>query len=220
MLDYGIFYEFIPFSDIDEEQPKTFGLDEVELGKNYAMVISTNAGLWRYLIGDTVKFTCLSPYRIKITGRTKHFINAFGEEVIIENAESAVTKACKMTNAIIDNFTAAPKYLDKENKGGHEWVIEFIREPDDMDEFISLLDNTLREINSDYDAKRYMDLALERPTVHAVPQGTFYQWMKKRDKLGGQNKGPRLSNDREYIDDILDSVSITGKNQSENFYGT
>jgi len=208
MLDYGIFYEFMPFSEIDKEEPKIIGLDQVELGKNYAMIISTNAGLWRYLIGDTVKFTNLSPYRVRITGRTKHFINAFGEEVIIENAEYAITKACKITNAIIENFTAAPKYLDKEHKGGHEWVIEFIREPGDMDEFISLLDNTLREINSDYDAKRYMDLALERPTVHSVPQGTFYKWMKKRGKLGGQNKVPRLSNDREYIDDILYSVSI------------
>ncbi|MEN7546558.1 GH3 auxin-responsive promoter family protein [Rapidithrix thailandica] len=203
MLDYGIFYEFIPIEEMDKEQPKALTLDEVELGKNYAMVISTNGGLWRYLIGDTVKFTSQTPYRIKITGRTKHFINAFGEEVVIENAETAITEACKITQARINNFTAAPIYLERGKKGGHEWVIEFIQSPSDFTLFVDTLDETLRKVNSDYDAKRYMDIALVKPVVHAAPEHTFYQWMKKRGKLGGQNKVPRLANNREYLDDLL-----------------
>jgi hypothetical protein len=203
MLDYGIFYEFIPVDDLENENPKAVGLAEVELGKNYAMVISTNGGLWRYNIGDTVKFTSLTPYRIRISGRTKHFMNAFGEEVIIENAEAAVTAACEQTNAIIDNFTAAPVFLEKGKRGGHEWLIEFKVKPQDLLEFANILDKTLRQINSDYDAKRKHDLALIGPKVHSVKEGTFYEWMKKRGKLGGQNKVPRLFNTREYVDDIL-----------------
>jgi len=206
MLDYGIFYEFVPMDQLDREHPDAITLDEVELGKNYAMVISTNAGLWRYLIGDTVRFTCKSPYRIRISGRTKHFINAFGEEIIVENAEVAVTKACEQTGAVIENFTAAPVYLEQGKRGGHEWIIEFRVMPRSMDEFNAVLDNTLRSINSDYDAKRAHDLALVAPKVHAVSEGTFYNWMKKRGKLGGQNKVPRLSNNREYIDDILEMI--------------
>ncbi len=206
MLDYGIFYEFVPSSEIDKENPKTIGLDEVKLGKNYAMLISTNAGLWRYNIGDTIKFTSLDPYRIKISGRTKHFINAFGEEVIIENAESAITEACNATSAIIDNFTAAPVYFDEGNRGGHEWIVEFKQRPNDEAKFNEVLDSALREINSDYDAKRYKDMALQPPIVHHVAEGTFYNWMKKRNKLGGQNKVPRLSNNREHIDDILEMI--------------
>lgn len=209
MLDYGIFYEFIPFEEIDNENPKTVTLDEVELDKNYALVISTNSGLWRYFIGDTIKFTSLSPYRIRITGRTKHFINAFGEEVVIENAESAITEACRQTNAIIDNFTAAPKYLSASESGCHEYIIEFVKEPDDLGKFLRCLDGTLRKINSDYDAKRQKDLALQPPQIHKVEKGTFYRWMKKRGKLGGQNKVPRLSNNREYVDDILEMISVT-----------
>ncbi len=208
MLDYGIFYEFIPFEEIGKEQPETLSLDEVEVGKNYALAISTNSGLWRYLIGDTIKFTSVNPYRIKITGRTKHFINAFGEEVIIENAEHAITKACDTTNAIIDNFTAAPIYLEENQKGGHEWIIEFIRKPDDMDRFINVLDETLREINSDYDAKRYQDIALAKPVVHSAKEGTFYNWLKSKGKLGGQNKVPRLSNDRQYVEEILEMMPV------------
>jgi hypothetical protein len=203
MLDYGVFYEFIPTSELDKESPKALCLDEVEIGKNYAMVITTNAGLWRYNIGDTVRFTSLSPYRIKISGRTKHFINAFGEELIVENAERAITEACKATGAVIDNYTAAPIYLSEGNKGGHEWIVEFIKKPTDLDTFTRVLDTTLREVNSDYDAKRVHDLALIRPTVHQVAEGTFYQWMKRRGKLGGQNKVPRLANNRDYVDDIL-----------------
>ncbi len=202
MLDYGIFYEFLP-TEASSSANETISLDEVEVGKNYAMIITTNAGLWRYNIGDTVRFTSKSPYRIRISGRTKHFINAFGEEVVIENAEAAITRACEGTGAIIDNFTAAPVFLTETKKGGHEWVIEFRRQPSSLDDFGRILDTSLREINSDYDSKRAHDLALIAPRIHSVKEGTFYSWMKKRGKLGGQNKVPRLSNSREFIEDIL-----------------
>jgi len=207
MLDYGVFYEFIPVEELDNEYPDAISLAEVEVGKNYAMLITTNAGLWRYNIGDTVKFTSVSPYRIRISGRTKHYINAFGEEVIIENAETAITKACEQTGAVIDNFTAAPIYLEKSKRGGHEWIIEFKTSPRDLNEFTHVLDETLRKVNSDYDAKRTMDIALVAPTIHSVAEGTFYNWMKKRGKLGGQNKVPRLSNSREFVEDILAMVA-------------
>jgi hypothetical protein len=207
MLDYGIYYEFVPVDQLENEHPKAVGLGEVELDTNYAMIISTNAGLWRYNIGDTIKFTSISPFRIKITGRTKHFINAFGEEVIIENAESAINKACEETHAVIDNFTAAPVFLEKGKKGGHEWIIEFKVKPKNLQQFSKILDESLREINSDYDAKRQHDLALLAPKINMVPPGTFYDWMKKRGKLGGQNKVPRLFNTREYVDDILQMLS-------------
>ena len=208
MLDHGVFYEFIPQEHIYKEDPKVIGLEDVELGKNYAIVISTNAGLWRYKIGDTVKFTSLSPYRIKISGRTKHFINAFGEEVIVENAEKAIAKATEDTGAIIDNFTAAPKYFGAEHTAGcHEWIIEFVKEPASLDEFTDLLDSHLREINSDYDAKRQKDIALKKPVIHVAQKNTFYEWLKKRGKLGGQNKVPRLANNREYLDDILEMMN-------------
>ncbi len=203
MLDYGIFYEFIPADEVDSDDPMTLTLDEVVVDQNYAVVITTNAGLWRYKIGDTVKFTSVNPYRIRISGRTKHFINAFGEELIIENAEMAIADACRKTNAVIDNFTAGPKYLGHGNKGGHEWIIEFLDEPDDMERFTQLLDEKLRELNSDYDAKRYRDIALLSPTIHKVEPGTFYDWMKSKGKLGGQHKVPRLCNNREYIDELL-----------------
>lgn len=206
MLDYGIFYEFIPMDQLEKEYPLAIGLDEVELGKNYAMVITTNGGLWRYQIGDTIRFTSMSPFRIRISGRTKHFINAFGEEVIVENAETAITKACEHTGAVMENFTAAPIYLEQGKRGGHEWIIEFRVMPQNLDEFCTVLDSTLRSINSDYDAKRAHDLALVAPKIHAVAEGTFYNWMKKRGKLGGQNKVPRLSNNREYIDEILQMI--------------
>ncbi|HEY8402453.1 MAG TPA: GH3 auxin-responsive promoter family protein [Cytophagaceae bacterium] len=212
MLDYGIFYEFIPMEDFESDNPKTLSLSEVELNKNYAMVISTNAGLWRYKIGDTVKFTSLSPYRIKISGRTKHFINVFGEEVIVENAETAISLAGQQTGAIITNFTAAPVYFSTGNKGGHEWIVEFSVAPTDMELFTKTLDEELKKVNSDYEAKRYKDLALQPPIVHKVPEGTFYRWMKKRGKLGGQNKVPRLSNSREYVDDILKNLIVLGDN--------
>jgi hypothetical protein len=203
MLDYGLFYEFIPLDELDRDHPKALTLGEVEVGKNYAMVISTNAGLWRYKIGDTVRFTSVAPHRIKISGRTKHFINAFGEEVIIENAERAITAACEATGALVSDYTAAPIFMGNRQRGGHEWVIEFSRPPSDRAAFARVLDETLRQINSDYDAKRYKNLALTGPTVHAVPTGTFYAWMKRRGKLGGQHKVPRLSNSREYVEEIL-----------------
>jgi hypothetical protein len=206
MLDYGIYYEFIPMEEFENENPKAVRLSGVELDRNYAMLISSNAGLWRYNIGDTIKFTSLSPYRIKISGRTKHFINAFGEEVIVENAEEAITKACDATGAVMINFTAAPVYLQEGKKGGHEWIIEFETKPRDLAKFTQMLDETLRSINSDYDAKRAHDLALIAPVIHCAEEGTFYNWMKRRGKLGGQNKVPRLSNSREYIDDILEMM--------------
>ncbi|GAB3825488.1 GH3 auxin-responsive promoter family protein [Pontibacter rugosus] len=208
MLDYGVYYEFIPMDQFDEEMPHTLTLDQVELGKNYALVISTNAGLWRYKIGDTVRFTSLSPYRIKISGRTKHFINAFGEEVIVENAEAAVISACKATGAVISNFTAAPVYMESGKRGCHEWLIEFEKDPDQLDTFKQVLDETLREVNSDYDAKRQNDLALQAPVVHAVPKGTFMNWLRHKGKLGGQNKVPRLSNTREYLEEIMKVSNI------------
>ena len=203
MLDYGIYYEFLPLEHLDDENPKTLSLDQVELHKNYAVIISTNAGLWRYMIGDTVHFTSIHPFRIKITGRTKHFINAFGEEVIIDNAENALTKACAVTNAKIKDYTACPIYFSGEEAGGHEWIIEFEQQPTDFEQFVDVMDQTLRELNSDYDAKRFKDMALRRPKVHDAPKDTFYNWMKNRGKLGGQHKVPRLANNREYVDEIL-----------------
>lgn len=203
MLDYGIYYEFLPTERMHEENPKTLRLDEVEIGKNYALIISTNAGLWRYKIGDTIKFTSLSPYRFQISGRTKQYINTFGEEVIVDNAEQALTEASKLTNARVKDYTAGPIYFKDAEAGAHEWVIEFEQQPNDFKRFCEILDAKLREINSDYDAKRFKDMALRSPIIHNAPENTFYTWMKSRDKLGGQNKVPRLSNNREYLDPLL-----------------
>jgi hypothetical protein len=202
MLDYGIFYEFIPMDQFEEENPKVCTIEEVELGKNYAVVITTNAGLWRYKIGDTVRFTSTNPFRIKISGRTKHFINAFGEEVIVENADAAIQSACEKTSAVMANYTAAPVYFGDDDNAGHEWIIEFEKEPDDLEHFTQALDEKLREVNSDYDAKRQKDIALKMPIVHRAAKGTFYRWLEQKGKLGGQYKVPRLSNNREYIEEI------------------
>ena len=202
MLDYGIYYEFIPVMETGEEADSIVSLGDVRMGINYAMVISTNAGLWRYKIGDTVKFTSLMPYRIKITGRTKHFINAFGEELIIENAEQAVARASGATGAEIVDYTAAPMYMEGAKRGCHEWVIEFSKAPEDFSTFVRVLDETLRELNSDYDAKRSYDLVLGMPQVHVAPRGTFYAWMRSRGKLGGQHKVPRLSNNRTFLEGV------------------
>jgi hypothetical protein len=207
MLDYGIFYEFLPLENLEDENPNTLTLDQVQLYKNYAIIISTNAGLWRYLIGDTVQFTSISPFRIKITGRTKHFINAFGEEVIIDNAENALSKACAVTSATVKDYTACPIYFKGEEVGGHEWIIEFETQPKDFEQFIDVMDQTLREVNSDYDAKRFKDMALRRPKVHNAPTDTFYKWLKARGKLGGQHKVPRLANERKYVDEILEMLA-------------
>jgi hypothetical protein len=206
MLDYGIYYEFIPAEDFESDNPKTLTLGEVEAGKNYALVISTNAGLWRYKIGDTIIFTSLNPHRIKITGRTKNFINAFGEELIIDNAEKALAIACEKSNAHIKEYTAAPIYLSDKGSARHEWLIEFEKEPSSIDYFTEVLDNALKSINSDYEAKRYQNMVLHLPIIKIAPKGTFYNWMKLKGKLGGQHKVPRLANDRRYIDEILKMI--------------
>jgi hypothetical protein len=203
MLDYGIFYEFIPIEEIDSDNPKVLTLQEVETGRNYAVVITTNGGLWRYKIGDTVSFTSKFPFRIRITGRTAHFINAFGEEVIVDNAEKAIANAARNTAAIVKEYSACPIYHSGKASGAHEWLIEFEKAPTDMDLFTSLLDAELKKRNSDYEAKRYKDMVLGPPVVRMMPKGTFYDWMKFREKLGGQNKVPRLSNNRAVVDSIL-----------------
>ena len=202
MLDYGVFYEFLPVENLDDENPKTLNLSEVELGKHYALIISTNAGLWRYQIGDTIVFTNLHPYRIRVTGRTKQYINVFGEELMVENVEKAMQIACERTRAIITEFTGCPIFMTDKKKGGHEWLFEFEKEPDNINQFAEIFDTALKSVNSDYEAKRYMDMVLDFPKVHKMPKGTFYNWMKNRGKLGGQNKVPRLSNSRKYVDEI------------------
>ena len=202
MLDYGIFYEFIPADKLNTDSPAAFPISDVETGVNYAMVISTNGGLWRYLIGDTIVFTSTDPFRFRITGRTKHFINAFGEEVIVDNADKALEAACMGTGAVVSEYTAGPVFMGTSSKGTHEWIIEFEKSPDDIDKFAELLDSTLKSINSDYEAKRYKDINLVKPIVRPVPKGTFHLWLKSKNKLGGQNKVPRLSNTREFIEEL------------------
>ncbi|MFT5921035.1 MAG: hypothetical protein ACJAU0_000574 [Flavobacteriales bacterium] len=203
MLDYGIFYEFMPMSEFGNENPETVLLNEVELGPNYALIITTNAGLWRYLVGDTVRFTCLSPFRIQVTGRTRHFINAFGEELIIDNAEEAVKRACAATGAKVNDYTACPVYMTDKETGAHEWLFEFEEQPSKLSHFVSHLDTALKEVNSDYAAKRTSNLSLREPILHVAPSGTFYAWMLGRGKVGGQNKVPRLSNERKYMEELL-----------------
>lgn len=208
MLDSNIYYEFMPMSEWESENPRTLTLEEVEVGQNYAILISTNGGLWRYMIGDTVEFTSTKPYLFKITGRTKHFINAFGEEVIIDNAERALADACKVTGAQITEYTAAPIYFGDNSAGAHEWLIEFDVEPISLEAFAESLDNGLKKVNSDYEAKRSYNLSLQAPVVRALPKGSFYNWLKSNDKTGGQNKIPRLSNSRNYVDKLLKFLNI------------
>lgn len=203
MLDYGIFYEFIPMDIYATSKEKAIPLSEVKLNVNYAVIITTNAGLWRYKIGDTLRFTSLSPYRIKISGRTKHHINVFGEELIIENAEEALKKVCKRTKSEIVDFTAAPIFMKGKEKGGHQWLIEFKTPPKDIDYFNELFDNALKALNSDYEAKRYNNLTLNKPIINIARQNLFYDWLKQNNKLGGQHKIPRLSNTRDYLDELL-----------------
>lgn len=203
MLDYGIFYEFIPMDIYGTESQAAIPLWEVEVGKNYAIVITTNAGLWRYKIGDTVRFTSKSPYRIKITGRTKHHINVFGEELIIENTEEALKTSCQKTGAEIKDYTVAPIFMSAKEKGAHEWLIEFNKMPSDMDHFTEYLDNALKSLNSDYEAKRYHNMTLGMPKMHIARENLFYDWLKSKGKLGGQHKIPRLSNERAYIEELL-----------------
>ena len=203
MLDYGIFFEFVPLSEIDNPFPKAYTIDNVELNTDYAIVISTNGGLWRYVIGDTIRFTSRNPHRFIISGRTKHYINAFGEELMIANAEYGLRKACEQTGAEIREYTAAPVFMNIQEQGCHQWLVEFSKQPSSATLFVEVLDNALREVNSDYDAKRYKNITLATPQLTMARDGLFYDWLKSKDKLGGQNKVPRLSNNREYIDSLL-----------------
>ncbi|WP_282115836.1 GH3 auxin-responsive promoter family protein [Cellulophaga baltica] len=203
MLDYGIFYEFIAMDTYYDEEQKIVPLWEVQENKNYAIIITTNAGLWRYKIGDTIKFTSISPYRIKVTGRTKHHINVFGEELIIENAEEALRNTCMKTDSEIKDYTAGPIFMAGTEKGGHEWIIEFRKPPKEVAYFTEILDNALKSLNSDYEAKRYNNITLKMPKVHVARENLFYDWLKLKDKLGGQHKIPRLSNKRDYVEELL-----------------
>lgn len=203
LLDNGIYYEFLPVEEWYKENPKAIPLSEVEVGVNYAMVISTNAGLWRYVPGDTVMFTSTYPYKIQITGRTKQFVNAFGEEVMVDNTDKALAKTCLVTQATVVDYTVAPIYFQQEDRGRHEWLIEFEHPPVDLEQFTQLLDQNLQAINSDYEAKRYKSIALARLKLTVLPGGTFKEWLRAKGKLGGQHKVPRLANDRKYIDEIL-----------------
>lgn len=203
MIDYGVFYEFIPMEEIEQENPKAIPLAEIEVGKNYAMLISTTGGLWRYLIGDTIKFTQKHPYKFIITGRTKHFINAFGEELIVDNAEKGLAQACKATGAQISDYSAAPVFMDKKAKCRHQWLIEFSKMPDSLEKFAEKLDSTLQEINSDYEAKRDKNITLQMLEIIPARENLFHDWLKEKGKLGGQHKVPRLSNTREHIDQML-----------------
>ena len=201
-LDHGIFYEFMPIEEYGKENPRTIGLDKVELGKNYAIVISTNGGLWRYLVGDTIQFTTLAPFRIKVSGRLKQFINAFGEEVIADNTDKAITDACIRFGVTMIDYTAAPIYMSDHHSGAHEWLIEFEKAPDDMKAFTICLDENLQSLNSDYEAKRHKNIALGLPQITAVKKGCFHEWLKSKGKLGGQHKVPRLSNERKLIEEL------------------
>ena len=203
MLDYGIFYEFIPMQTHGTPTETLLPLSEVKKGVNYAIVITTNAGLWRYKIGDTIMFTCTAPYRIKVTGRTKHFINVFGEELIIENTDKALKIVAKKTNSEIVDYTVAPIFMEGKSKGAHEWIIEFKTPPKDLNYFGALLDNSLKSLNSDYESKRYNNITLDKPKIHAAKEGLFYEWMKRNNKLGGQHKVPRLSNSRQFLEALL-----------------
>ncbi|MCM4154101.1 hypothetical protein DHD05_21125 [Arenibacter sp. N53] len=203
MLDYGIFYEFIPMDTYGTSEQITLPLWKVKIDQNYAVIITTNAGLWRYKIGDTVRFTSIDPYRIKVTGRTKHHINVFGEELIIENAEEALKTICKKTGSEIKDYTVAPIFMEGKEKGAHEWIIEFRKPPEELAYFTEFLDNALKSLNSDYEAKRYNNITLKLPKVHIARQNLFYDWLKSKDKLGGQHKIPRLSNKRDYIEELL-----------------
>lgn len=205
MLDYGIFYEFIPMDTFGKEDQKVIPLSEVEIGKNYALVITTNSGLWRYLIGDTIRFTSLNPFRIKVTGRTKHHINVFGEELMVENTDSALAKTCATLNCEILDYTVAPIFMEGKEKGAHEWIIEFKKHPDNIENFTELLDKNLQQVNSDYEAKRFNNMTLNKLVLHVAKENLFYNWLKKNDKLGGQHKIPRLSNSRNYLEELLQS---------------
>ena len=201
--EHGIFYEFMPVEEYGKANPQTTGLKNVVTGKNYALVISTTGGLWRYLIGDTIQFTSINPYKIKVSGRLKHYMNAFGEEVIVDNSDKAIAVAAEKTNSVVNDYTAAPVYFCNDNNGAHEWLIEFDIAPKDLHQFTIELDTALKNSNSDYEAKRYKDIALRLPIVHALRKGIFTQWLRNKGKLGGQHKVPRLSNERVMLEEIL-----------------
>jgi len=201
-VDHGIFMEFMPVSEYGSAAPQTLGLQDVEIDRQYAPVISTNGGLWRYLLGDTIQFTSLNPFRIRVSGRLKHFINAFGEEVIVDNTDKAVAVASERTGAIVNDYTAAPVYFSDSSNGAHEWLIEFEKAPESLEQFSTELDTALKQINSDYEAKRHKDIALRKPLIHKLKKGVFGRWLKDKGKLGGQHKVPRLSNDRKFIEEI------------------
>ena len=203
LLDNDIYYEFITMEELTNDQPKTIPISEVEVDTNYAIVISSSAGLWRYMPGDTVCFTSVRPYRIKVSGRTKHFINVFGEEVMVGNTDKALAETLKSLPGIVSEYTVAPIFMNQNKKGGHLWLIEFEKEPDNLTAFEILLDDNLKKINSDYAAKRFKDMALSRLQVQVVPKGTFHGWMASKGKVGGQNKVPRLFNSRKYVDELL-----------------
>jgi len=203
MIDYGVFYEFIPMNEFGTEKPTVLPLWKVEKDVNYAMVISTSCGLWRYIIGDTIKFTSIDPYKFIITGRTKHFINAFGEELIVDNAEKGLEQACIATGAQVKEYTAAPIFMDKDAKCRHQWLIEFAKQPASIGNFAAILDRSLQAINSDYEAKRYKDITLQPLEIVVATDGLFDKWLKGKGKLGGQHKIPRLSNSREYIEELI-----------------
>jgi len=202
-VDHGIFMEFMPVTEYGKKDPETIGLQEVETGKNYALIISTNGGLWRYIIGDTIKFTSLNPYHIKVSGRLKHYINAFGEEVIVDNTDKAIAIASEKTGAVVSDYTAAPVYFSDSSNGAHEWLIEFEIAPPSLDDFTNALDTALKNINSDYEAKRYKNIALRLPILHSLKKGTFTEWLRNKGRLGGQHKVPRLSNERNFLEEIL-----------------
>ena len=206
--DHGIFMEFMPVEEYGKAEPQTIGLPDVEIGKNYALVISTNGGLWRYLLGDTIQFTSLYPFKVKVSGRLKHFINAFGEELIVDNTDKAIAIASAKTSTVVNDYTAAPVYFSNNSNGAHEWLIEFEKAPDDMQQFTQELDKALKSLNSDYEAKRHKDIALRAPIVRALPKGIFNEWLRTKDKLGGQHKVPRLSNERKYLEEILALESV------------
>ncbi len=204
MIDYDIFYEFIPFDELDSPNPTVVPLWGVEKGKNYAMLISTSCGLWRYMIGDTVRFTSTEPYKIVITGRTKHFINAFGEELVVDNAEQGLLVACKETGAMVADYTAAPVFMDADARCRHQWLIEFTKQPESVENFAKILDDTLQHLNSDYEAKRYKNITLQPLEIVVARKGLFNDWLKSKGKLGGQHKVPRLSNSRQHIDELIE----------------
>ncbi|MBL0130943.1 MAG: GH3 auxin-responsive promoter family protein [Chitinophagaceae bacterium] len=202
-VDHGTFMEFMPVSEYGKRDPQTISLQDVELGRNYALVISTNGGLWRYLLGDTIQFTSLKPFRIIVTGRLKHYMNAFGEEVIVDNSDKALALACEKTGAVVNDYTAAPVYFSDSSNGAHEWLIEFEKEPASLEIFTTELDTALKNVNSDYEAKRHKSIALRMPVIHSLKKGIFTEWLRSKGKLGGQHKVPRLSNERNLVEEIL-----------------